>query len=111
MSECTRRILSDDYADFIIDYRGMDEEGDSCYETVNERFRILYTRRTETLPLQAAPFGYSFIPKLYGLMANGTESFERTGNYSMQRPPLSLTGRGVVLAFIDTGERVIIWLS
>lgn len=104
MSTCMDKILSDDYVDLILDYQmELTEEEDACYQRVNDQYSILYTRRQQTPGRQIEVHGYSATPKLYGLMANGTESFENTGSYTVQRPPLSLTGRGVVMAFVDTG--------
>ena len=103
MSTCSERILSNDYVDLIVDYQMEVEEKDACYQRVDDQYSILYMPRQQESGREIEVYGYSETPKLYGLMADGTESFESTGSYSVQRPPLSLTGRGVLLAFVDTG--------
>lgn len=103
MSTCSERIVSNDYVDLIVDYQMEVEEKDACYQRVDDQYSILYMPRQQESGREIEVYGYSETPKLYGLMADGTESFESTGSYSVQRPPLSLTGRGVLLAFVDTG--------
>ena len=103
MPTCSERILSNDYVDLIVDYQMEVEEKDACYQRVDDQYSILYMPRQQVPGREIEVYGYSETPKLYGLMADGTESFESTGSYSVQRAPLSLTGRGVLLAFVDTG--------
>ena len=53
---------------------------------------------------------YEATPKCYGLLS--TQALEETGILRMQNlSALSLTGQGVFVAIIDTGERVIIMSS
>ena len=104
MSTCTEKITSNDYVDLIVDYQmDLNGEEDACYQKVDDQYSVLYLPREQEPGREIEVYGYSATPKLYGLMANGTESFENTGSYSVQRPPLSLTGQGVLLAFVDTG--------
>lgn len=103
MAQCTQAVYSNDYADFILDDEREQPEENACYDTVDGRWRIAYEPRQGNAPMEVASIGYSRIPGVYGLMAEGTEGFERTGNYRVAGPPLSLTGTDVVIAFIDTG--------
>lgn len=104
MSTCTEKITSNDYVDLIVDYQmELNGEENACYQKVDDQYSILYLPRKQQPGREIEFYGYSITPKLYGLMANGTESFESTGSYRVQSPPLSLTGRGVLLAFVDTG--------
>lgn len=112
---CREKILSNDYADFITDYvdaqRMQEEEPlDYCYHAVDAGFGTAYVRRSQIPPLSLAYYGYASIPKLYGLMQGGRNSFDpeplaSTGSIRVQNPPLSLRGRGVLLGVIDTGIR------
>lgn len=112
---CREKILSNDYADFITDYvdagRMQEEEPlDYCYHAVDAGFGTAYVRRSQIPPLSLAYYSYASIPKLYGLMQDGRNSFDTeplasTGSIRVQNPPLSLKGRGVLLGVIDTGIR------
>jgi len=109
---CKERILSNDYADVIIDYVLPEGElerlnFDYCFSKIDEEFGVAHINRHELPPLSVGRYGYASIPKLYGLMqAFQAESLVETGNLQMQGPPLSLKGQGVIIGFIDTGERV-----
>lgn len=107
---CEERIQSDDYMDLIIDYvlpEGLEETEslNACVVPVNEQYRIWYAQRKRIPPLSISNYVYQYIPKLYGLMQEPFDSvnLEESGILRVQRPPLSLTGSGVVLVVIDTG--------
>lgn len=107
---CEERIQSNEYLDLIIDYAVPEsfvnlEELDSCVVSVNEQYRMLYANRSNLPPLTISGYVYQFIPKLYGLMQEpfSTLNLSESGILRVQRPPLSLTGRGVVMVIIDTG--------
>lgn len=108
--------------DIITDYpiRMTPIEGlDMCYVNVDNQYNIVYSNRLDRHPLQESLYEYQNIPKLYGLMqlsdinsgvnrAGLTVPFDpnsliTSGIIQVQRPPLSLTGSGVVICFIDTG--------
>ncbi|MCM1145653.1 MAG: hypothetical protein NC318_05475 [Blautia sp.] len=109
---CKEKILSNDYADIIIDYVLPEEalaqqEIDYCFRAVDDEFGVAYVNRQEVPPLSVGVYNYASIPNLYGLMQNfQTENLVETGNIRMQGPPLSLEGRGVIIGFVDTGECV-----
>lgn len=116
---CREQALSDDYAELLVDYLIEQDEipENSCFEILDNQFAILYLDRRSLPPISVTAFVYNSIPKVYGLMQEETSllprnydplSLVRSGIIQVQRPPLSLTGRGVVLGFVDTGERVII---
>lgn len=108
--DCRDRILSNLYADLIIDF--IPPEGyifpnsgeDYCYLSVGD-FNLVYTNRAEISSLSVGLYNYYNTPNLYGLMENDFDpvSLISSGIMQIQRAPLSLTGRGVVMAFIDTG--------
>jgi len=114
---CKERILSDDYADGVIDFpieRLIREGDDVCYIPLDERFSVAYLNRNMAPDLEESAFQYQYVPKLYGLMQTegedgaGQRIFDpsalvSSGIKQLQGPPLNLRGQGVILAFIDTG--------
>lgn len=114
---CKERILSDDYADGVIDFpieRLIREGDDVCYIPLDERFSVAYLNRDMAPDLEESAFQYQYVPKLYGLMqtegevGSGQQIFDpsalvSSGIKQLQGPPLNLRGQGVILAFIDTG--------
>lgn len=117
---CKEKILSNDYADLITDYVVADELSgtlpiDFCFHGIDEGYGVVNVNRSMVPPMSIAYYGYSAIPAVYGLMQVESnifnpENLAQTGSIQVQNPPLSLQGEGVVLGFIDTGERVIILL-
>ena len=119
---CKERILSNDYADIIIDFQipklfQYQYDVDYCYHNVEGEFGILFARRSDLPNITLTTLSYSFLPKCYGLMQLEDETdpsvsmeFDTTslieaGILQAQGQPLELTGRGVTIGFIDTGIR------
>lgn len=105
-------IISNDYIDYITDYiveesRISGQEVDYCSLTINEQFRINYVNRSQLPEISVSGFYYYGIPKLYGLVQNefNTLDLTETAIYQVQQPPLNLTGRQVLIGFVDTGIR------
>lgn len=108
--DCRDRILSDAYADLIVDF--MPPAGsvfpngtlDYCYTQVGAYY-LIYVNRAEIAPFSLDLYAYVNTPNLYGLMQNEFDpvSLMVSGITQVQRPPLSLTGKGTILAFLDTG--------
>ena len=103
-------IISEDYIDYITDYAV--EDGtlaglDYCTLEVNEQFRINYVNRSQVPPMRVSNYSYYGIPKLYGLLQQqfNTLNLSDTAIYQVQQPPLSLTGKNVLIGFVDTGIR------
>ena len=106
-------ILSNDYYDVITDFpvRMLEEsETQLCYANIENLYNIVYFSRLDVISADSYFFEYRSVPKLYGLMqtehiAAGFDpnSLIVSGITQVQRPPLSLTGRGVVVCIIDTG--------
>lgn len=115
--DCKERILSNNYADGVIDFPIEDllQEGDDiCYIKVSERYYTAYANRLLTPDLAENTFQYQYIPKLYGLMqiqegagGNGgifdPSALIKSGIRQLQGRPLGLQGQGVIIAIIDTG--------
>ena len=113
---CRDRILSNEYADLVVNFilpeeYEYDRPTDTCHHVINEDLQVYYINRGLIPELRYASSSYSFVPKCYGLMQiqSGTNlntlSLSDAGILSAQRPPLELTGKNVVIAFIDTGIR------
>ena len=116
---CKDRILSNDYADLIIDFelteelRNIDTTNlDYCYRQIDRGLGLVFTRRNQLEPIGFLNYSYQRIPSLFGLQEFTTESvggvfdaasLESSGIAEVQREPLNLTGKGTVIAFIDTG--------
>lgn len=108
---CKEKILSDAYADVIVDYDIPEElrnpeEPDYCRYDLDDRYRIVHIERERIGDLSVGVYSYASIPKLYGLMQTfRAENLTDMGNLRIQAPPLSLQGNGVIIGFVDTGIR------
>lgn len=113
--DCKERILSNEYADGVIDFpieRIVRTGDDVCYITLDERYSVAYINRQLAPGLEESSFQYGYTPKLYGLMqeeevGNRTifdpSALVTSGIRQLQGPPLNLRGNGVVVGIIDTG--------
>lgn len=114
---CREEMLSNDYMEILLDYTLPYEDEtfpEFCHEVIDDNFIVVLVERSLLPPISITTLTYTAIPKLYGLMQEPTPpvqgnfdplSLIRTGILQVQRPPLSLTGRGVVIGFVDTGIR------
>lgn len=117
---CKERILSNDYADIIADFQIPEEFGfepsiDYYYHHIEGELGVAYVERSRLPAARTVSRSYTFLPKCYGLMENydvkSTQAGESdsslalmaSGILSVQGQPLSLTGKRVTIAFIDTG--------
>ena len=115
---CKEKILSEDYMDLINYFilpEGIVQGNDDvfCYIPINERFLSIYYSRAVLPPLEVSSYFYRYIPRLYGLMDLfvpealdrnfDPQPLIRSGISFVQKEPLNLTGRNVVLGFADTG--------
>lgn len=114
--DCKDMALSNNYYDVITDYPVHlleDNSLDICLYQI-ENYYLVYVNADELRNVNEYFFDYKSIPKIYGLMQEqSAASFDPnslivSGITQVQREPLSLTGRGVVICVIDTGERVIL---
>ncbi len=118
--DCKERILSNDYADFIVDFAPeivLREGQDVCYISLGEGYAVVYENQLTARERWVGPYQYRYTPKLYGLMdIEGEmqaaqlyqEPFDSTalissGILAIQREPLRLTGQGCIFCCIDTG--------
>lgn len=108
---CKEKILSEDYGEIIVDFTNpftTEEESERyCFVRINSRFGIAYLPQSDLQNIMGTLYVYHTLPKIYGLMAEDFDpiSLINSGILQTQRPPLSLDGRGVVVAFVDTGIR------
>lgn len=115
---CRDRILSNEYADLVVNFvlppeYEYDRPADACRHVINDDLQIYYIERSLLPSLRTAQSSYAFVPKCYGLVqvapqgsaSLNTLSLSDAGILSVQRPPLSLTGKRVTIGFIDTGIR------
>lgn len=111
--DCRARILSNDYYDVIADYPfrlAESELFDLCYHNIEDQYSIIYVNRSSVPGADAYLYDYRSVPKLYGPMQEGgsgggfdPNSLIVSGITQIQRAPLSLTGRGVVICVIGEG--------
>ena len=116
--DCKDRILSNDYYDILTDFPVSFVEAanlDQCFVNIENLYNVVYLNRSELSNRNEYFYDYRSVPKLYGLMQQDTNPYRFdpnsmivSGITQVQREPLRLTGRGVVMCLIDTGERVII---
>lgn len=110
------KILSDDYYDLIVDFNypsGVSPVEDFAVQPITGEISIIYANRSQVIPMNVSNYNYPVIPMLYGLMPGtpgNSGGFDptpliRSGITRVQAQPLNLTGRGVVLGFVDTGIR------
>lgn len=100
------RILSNDYADLIINYSGdmnlLRNFEDATIHIINYYFAIVHvpiSRITDDIILE---MGYSVMPSLFGLISQS--SIEASGiNRLRNIPRFNLRGQGVLVGIIDTG--------
>lgn len=123
--DCREKILSENFIDLITYFRLPEEETDGnslyCFLPVNDRFGVIYYDKEYLPPLAVSTYYYRYLPRLYGLIDDfspeavsggfDAQALIKSGISEIQRPPLSLNGRGVVIGFVDTGECVILLLS
>lgn len=101
---CRERILSDNYYDFIVDYRIEKQNTnvkDYCTVMMPTGGFLAYANKNELPPLSIALYGYSIIPKLY--TTQDKQALAESGILAIQNGNLQLTGKGVLVGIIDTG--------
>lgn len=131
--DCREKIISNDYIDFVLDFpleEIFGEEGvryDYCYQQVDSRIGILSINRNQLPDTSLLSNDYMSFPDILGLQQEMSGQGEETaqtmligqtdsrgeqfnpspliqsGITQVQDARLNLTGRGVILAFADTG--------
>lgn len=105
--DCRERIMSEEYGDFIVEFDGRGESAlmqykDYCPQIIGDRYFVVHEKIENITDYTKRNYPYTAIPKLYGLM--DTTSVAATGAIRLQnQTSFELTGRGVIVGFIDTG--------
>ncbi len=111
------KIASNDYFDVLSDFTQPENlpvtVRDYVYQRIDQNLGVTYIYREEINRIGFRDFTYRSIPKIYGLsdaVPAGGGGFDPTpllqsGVLQTQREPLNLTGKGVVIGFLDTGIR------
>lgn len=104
MAECENEVYSNDYYDFIIDHRDVDEyvgEG-YCVEMLDEAYDVVYYRLTNAdPPLNITDYTYNAIPRCFAPLDDA--ALESSGILRVrEQPNLALRGQGVLFGIIDT---------
>lgn len=116
---CKEMILSNEFADWITDFELTEELIDQdtsnpeyCYRQIDRGLGLVFVRRNQMEPIGLLNYAYQRLPALFGLQELVTESvgqvFDPTplnssGIRDVQQAPLNLTGKGTIIAFLDTG--------
>lgn len=100
------RIISEDYADFLIGYYGnmsvFDQFADSTIDIINAELAVVHMPARLMSNSAVFDFGYSSIPSVFGLISR--ESLEASGVPQIRGlPNFNLLGQGVLMGFIDSG--------
>ncbi len=131
--DCKEKIISNDYIDFVLDFPLEEFFGeernryDYCYQEVDSRIGILSINRNQVPEGSFLANQYIAIPDILGLQQEMSGRGEGAGQVTASNPTgvrgeafnpspliqsgitqvqdsrLNLTGRGVILAFADTG--------
>ncbi len=101
-----RQIVSNDYANAIVEYNRSDsfmaQFNNYPINILDEKYGVIYFPLSETTVPIRFENGYAIIPKLYGLL--DAVNLEAVGVNRVQNiPRLALMGQGVLLGFVDTG--------
>jgi len=103
---CKDIIYSEEYIEFIIDYREnagyeLTSYFDNCIQQISDNYIVAYanTSSFNNLLLRG---GYRTIPKCYGLL--DTQVLEETGVLQLRRQPfIDLYGQDVIFGLVDCG--------
>lgn len=104
-TDCSEIIYSENYRSYLIKY---DNDLDGVYDIVepdcvtiiNNQFLVAYKQTEEERNIYE--YGYQSLPKCFGLM--DTAAVESMGVERVRNlPGLALTGRDVLIGFVDTG--------
>ena len=108
MPSCEEKIYSDDYYSALLDFWPFEEEMENiapefCYMKISDNLGALILDKKLVPPLSFADYTYRFLPKLYAPMQNISFPLLKSGILQVQQPPLSLTGKNVLIGIADSG--------
>lgn len=120
---CKEKILSEDYVDWVVDFQldeifgSYREDLDYCYQEISDGFGVISINRNQLADMSLLTLDYHYFPDLLGLQQDTDSTSQQfvqgilfnpdplvaSGITQVQEAALDLTGRGVILAFADTG--------
>jgi subtilisin family serine protease len=105
-SEDRNRIVSEDYADLLINYSGdqnaLAQFADATIHIIDFFNAVVHVPVSQITNNTIVQLGYSVMPSLFGLISQ--ESLEASGIIRLRNiPSLDLLGSGVLIGFLDTG--------
>ncbi len=105
-SEDRNRIVSEDYADLLINYAGdqnaLAQFTDATVHIIDFFNAVVHVPVSQITNNTIVQLGYSVMPSLFGLISQ--ESLEASGIIRLRNiPNLDLLGSGVLIGFLDTG--------
>ncbi len=105
-SEDRNRIVSEDYADLLINYSGdqnaLTQFVDATVHIIDFFNAVVHVPVSQITNNTIVQLGYSVMPSLFGLISQ--ESLEASGIIRLRNiPNLDLLGTGVLIGFLDTG--------
>ncbi len=100
------KIISNDYADLMVEYnqnmKTFDLFPKGTIHIFSDRIAIVYVPKEQITNRTIRQYGYSILPACYGLVSR--KSLEASGIIKQRRlPGLNLRGQGVLIGIIDTG--------
>lgn len=103
MPECEEAVYSNDYYDFIVEKRYIEEDlpDGFCGQELDAAFETVFFRAEDAEDLIGGDYTYASIPKCFGLLNH--IALESSGIIKVRdQTNLALTGQGVLIGFIDT---------
>lgn len=100
------RIISEEYADLIIEYNGdvsiLEQFADSTVQFVNVQYAIVHVPISFITQDIVYRLGYGVLPTCFGIISES--SLESSGVFRLRNIPVfNLRGQGVLIGIIDTG--------
>ena len=108
MPSCEERIYGNDYFSALLDFWPLEEEIGNiteryCYMKISDILGALVIDKRLLTSLSYTDYTYRLLPKLYAPMQNVSFPLLKSGIIQVQQPPLSLTGRSVIIGIADSG--------
>ena len=104
--EQRNRIVSNNYADLIIEYNEneslLDPFREDAINYVNFRYAVVHVPVSQITRYTISEFGISSLPTCYGLLSEASLEASRVTELR-SRPGFDLRGQGVLIGIIDTG--------
>lgn len=106
-SDCREKIVSNRYADFLVEYSVninavITRYNPDCVQIVDSKIAVIHFRIEPNTALTVEEYGYAIFPKVYGLL--DSSNMEESGVLRVHRQPyLDILGRDTIIGIVDTG--------